>query len=116
MPPRVNSRHTFTFGYRDAYSTQKLWLSPRIPFPYKDRTDNRTVIARRGDTLFTLAGRYFQPLSRACGLWWVIGDYQPQPIHDPTLQLAPGRAIVVPSLRTVLEEVFNDDRAFETEV
>ena len=116
MPPRQNSRHSYVFGYRDAYNPGTLWLSARVPFPYRQRTDNRTILARRGDTLFSLAGKYFAALPRGCGLWWAIGDYQPQPIHDPTVQLASGRAIVIPSLRTVQEEIFSDERQDETEV
>jgi hypothetical protein len=115
MPPRERSRHSFCFGWRDRYGAQPMFLDTRIPFRFQQRDDNRAVVAKTGDTLFSLAGRYFKPLPRACGLWWIIGDYQPQPIHDPTLQLAAGRVIVIPSLRTVEEEIFNDERAWETE-
>lgn len=118
MPPREYSRHSYTIGYEDtnADAPRPAFLSGRIPWRFRQRDDNRLVIAKTGDTLWALAGRYFSELPRACGLWWIIGDFQPEPIHDPTLQLAPGRTLVIPSTRAVLEEVFNDGRIFETEV
>ena len=120
MPPRDFSRHSFTIGYYDSYGRaehgRRTFLSPRIPFPYRQLTDNRVVIAKTGDTLFALAGKFFEGYDRACGLWWIIADFQPEPIHDPTIALAAGRAIVIPSVRTVSEEIFGDDRALESEV
>jgi hypothetical protein len=117
MPPRENSRHSFTLGYSDKYETMRtLFLQPRIPFPFRQLSDNRVVVAKAGDTLYALAGKYFAPLTRACGLWWVIADFQPTPIHDPTVALASGRAIVIPSVRTVMEEVFDQERIYESEV
>lgn len=118
MPPREFSRHSYTFGFADLYSpgsNLRTFLSPRVPFPYRQLSDNRIVIARTGDTLFALAGKYFAGLPRPCGLWWVIADFQPEPIHDPTIALAAGRAVVVPSMRTVTEEVFADSRVYESE-
>jgi hypothetical protein len=43
----------------------------------------------------------------------VIADFQPDPIHDPTLELEPGRVLVIASLRTVLEEIFSESRREE---
>ncbi len=43
----------------------------------------------------------------------LIADFQPDPIHDPTLSLEVGRVLVVPSLRTVTEEVFSEKRRQE---
>ena len=33
----------------------------------------------------------FAPLPLACGYWWAIADFQPDPILDPTLVLETGR-------------------------
>jgi len=116
MPPRENSRHSYVTGWQSLYDSDVMFMGARIPFPFRQRQDNRVHIVKGGDTLWALAGKFFAPLSRACGLWWVIADYQPQPIHDPTIELAAGTAIIIPSLRTVLEEVFDDERIYETEV
>jgi hypothetical protein len=55
----------------------------REPFRFRAFPDNRQHVVQQGKTLFSLAGRYFAPLPRASGLWWVIADFQPDPVHDP---------------------------------
>lgn len=87
-----------------------LMLYGGDPFRYVELADNVRHVVRDGDTLFALAGRYFRGLPRPAGLWWVIADFQPEPIHDPTLRLAAGRVLFVPSLRTVNELVFSEAR------
>lgn len=111
MPPFEYSRHTFTEGRLDV--SGRFYLTTRIPFQYRQLADNLTVLTKQGDTLFSLAGRYLKPLPRPCGLWWVIADFQPKPIHDPTIQLAAGRVIIIPSVRTVEEEIFSPRRTNE---
>ena len=111
MPPRRYSRYTFCAGVLD--EAGRLFLTEREPYRYRALPDNRQHVVKEGETLFTLAGRYYSALPRSAGLWWVIADFQPDPIHDPTLQLEPGRALIVPSLRTVLEEVFSEKRRLE---
>ncbi len=111
MPPRRFSRFTFSAAVLDA--DERLLLTDREPFRFRALPDNRQHIVREGDTLFSLAGRYFAPLPRPAGLWWVIADFQPDPIHDPTLALDIGRALLVPSVRTVGEELFSEKRRQE---
>lgn len=111
MPPRRFSRYTFCSGVLD--EAGRLFLTEREPFRYRALPDNRQHVVKEGETLFTLAGRYFASLPRPAGLWWVIADFQPDPIHDPTLALELGRLLVVPSLRTVVEEVFSEKRRQE---
>ncbi len=111
MPPRRFSRHSFCSGVLDEEG--RLFLTEREPFRYRALPDNRQHVVKAGETLFTLAGRYFASLPRPAGLWWVIADFQPDPIHDPTLTLEPGRALVIPSLRTVVEEIFSESRRDE---
>ena len=71
---------------------------------------NISLDVKEGETLYSLAGRYFAPLPRPAGLWWIIADFQPDPIHDPTLALDVGRALVVPSVRVVTEEILSEQR------
>lgn len=109
MPPRLNSRYEFTEAYDD--SAGRRVLSERVPYRFRDLPDNRTHVVGRGETLWTIAHKFFDGLTdRPAGLWWIIADFQPDPIIDPTLRLEEGRAIVVPSKRTVTEEIFNPDR------
>ena len=111
MPPRELSRHLFTDGL--TLSSGKLSLSLRVPFRFQNLPDTRAHVVREGETLFTLAGRYFAPMERACGLWWVIADFQPAPIFDPTVMPTLGSIVYVPSVRTVVEKVLSEARRGE---
>jgi len=106
MPPRSGSRYTFCSGVRDAEDV--LQLTEREPYRFRAQKDTRVHTAVQGDTLFDLAGRYFAPLPRACGFWWVIADFQPDPIVDPTLELVPGRRLFIPSLRVLTDVILGE--------
>lgn len=118
MSVKQYSRYTYTDILEDSGDVRDeavRFLGDRIPFRYKERTDNILHQVAQGDSLFTLAGRYFRQLQRPAGLWWIIADYQPTPIHDPTIALSPGSVLVIPSMRTLLEEIFNANRFDEVE-
>lgn len=116
MPPRKFSRHTFALGIKDqTIAPEALQLTERQPFTYRLLSDTRRHTVREGESLWTLAARYFRGLPRAAGLWWVIADFQPDPIHDPTVALAPGRVLFIPSARTVQEFIFSENRRLEPE-
>jgi hypothetical protein len=87
-----------------------MHLTEREPYRYESHADSRVHVAAEGETLFTLAGRYFAPLPRACGFWWVIADFQPDPILDPTLALEPGREVHIPSLRVLTDVILGEPR------
>jgi hypothetical protein len=108
MPPRRFSRHTFTEAYED--DNGRLMLTEPEPFRYQSFPDNRIHTVKGGETIFSIAAKYFRPLPRPSGFFWILMDFQPVPIIDPTLKLAEGSKLVVPSLRTVLEEVFSEKR------
>ncbi len=108
MPPRIDSRFTFVNASTDADGN--LLLEDREPFTYQKLDDNIQHLVRTGDTLHSLAARYFKGYVRPEGLFWIIADFQPQPILDPTLALVEGTTIVVPSVRTVQEEIFSENR------
>lgn len=111
MPPRRFSRHTFTEARLD--DADELVLTESEPYRFRPLDDNRIHVVRDGETIFTIAARFFRGLPRPAGLWWVIADFQPSPIHDPTTKLAPGTTLVIPSIRTVVEEVFSERRREE---
>ncbi len=113
MPPFRFSRYQFTAALNDITRPNVLFLSERERYAFRTFSDTRTHISREGDTLFTLAYKFFRGLPRPSGLWWIIADFQPDPIHDPTIVLQHGRTLFVPSLRTVREEIFNENRTRE---
>jgi hypothetical protein len=109
MAPKEFSRYLFCWGIKDPV-TGKIGLSEREPFLYQELFDNRYHVVATGDNLFVLAERAFPSFLRACGLFWVIADFQPTPIEDATLELEPGTILVIPSERTVKELVFDESR------
>jgi hypothetical protein len=110
VPPHAGSRYSFTHGVRD--DRGRLLLTEREPYRYADHSDTRTHVVAQGDSLFELAGRYFAPLPRASGFWWVIADFQPEPIVDPTLELEPGRKLFIPSVRVLTDVILSESRGF----
>lgn len=111
MPPTANSRHVFCSALKD--KAGRLFLSDRVPFRYQPLYDNQFHVVSQGETLFSLAALYYDGMERAAGYWWVIADFQPDPINDPTVELTPGRTLVIPSARALKEEVFNEARRRE---
>lgn len=112
MPPTRDSRHIYSRGRSD--SAGRTFLTERVPYRYRDFADNERHTVSQGDTLFSLAAYYFAGSESPSLLWWIIADFQPNPIIDPTIALQPGQVLVIPSLRTVIEEVFSDARYDET--
>lgn len=114
MPPRLRSRHTFTLGFEDFEAAPgDLQLSEREPYGYRNFADNIEHVITEGDTLHSIASLYFAPIPSPAELWWIIADFQPDPIHDPTLKLTVGATLIVPSVRTVQEEIFGEARRLE---
>lgn len=105
MPPLAGSRYMFCAAVSGEH--EKKALTDREPYGFRPFADNRQHRVVEGDTLWDLAGRYFAPLPRACGLWWVIADFQPQPIYDPTLRLEPGESLWIPALRVLNDVIFS---------
>jgi hypothetical protein len=97
------SRYGAVTGRVDAEG--RRFLTERVPFRFQARVDNIVHVVTQQDTLFTLAGRYYRPLPRPAGYWWAIADYQPNPIRDPTIQLVSSSVIIVPALRTLIEDI-----------
>jgi hypothetical protein len=106
------SRHTFCLGWFDELG--RLYLDDRVPYGYRAFADNSIHVVQEGETIWSISGQHFRPHPRAAGLWWAVADFQPNPIHDPTIQLVPGSVLVLPSLRTVLEEVLGEHRRSES--
>jgi len=108
MPPQALSRHLLTTGLTD--TIERVFLTDRVPYRFVEFSDNRKHTVSEADTLFNIAGRYFAPLARPAGFFWVVADFQPDPIVDPTLKLERGRILFVPSIRTLIETILNEAR------
>lgn len=102
------SRLRFSTIWQD--EANRSYFGEREPFGYRDEADNIQHVVQTGDTLFNLAGRYYSSLPRAAGLWWAIADFQPDPVHDPTVRLVEGTIVVVPSVRLLQMAILNQAR------
>jgi len=87
--------HSATSGERTVYHKYRESLS------YRSDEENQVYMVRAGDTLHTLAQKFFNGFPTPSRLWWVIAEYQPEPIFDPTLRLEPGTLLVIPSVMMV---------------
>ncbi|RJS13759.1 hypothetical protein DRW03_35925 [Corallococcus sp. H22C18031201] len=108
MAPHAGSRYSFCLGVRD--NLGRLVLTERVPYGYRPHADTRVHLVAQGDSLWGLAGLYFAPLPRACGFWWVLADFQPEPIIDATLELEAGRRLFIPSLRVLTDVILSEQR------
>lgn len=112
MPPRLNSRYMFATG--DSDDSGNLFLTEREPFRYDpDLRGTIRHVVSVGDSLQSIAFRYWSTLQLGDReipwgpehLWWILAEFQPDPILDPTIDLVPGKTILVPSVRVVQERV-----------
>lgn len=108
MPPRANSRYRHCRGVLDEHGNTAL--TEREPFGFRRFADNLEHRVVEGDSLWGLAARRYAALERPAGYWWVIADFQPEPIVDPTLTLDVGRVLVIPSLRVLTDVILGDRR------
>lgn len=90
-----------------------LFLTERVPYRYRSLNDNIVHSVVDGDTLDSIAAKYYSSLDNGDQFWWVIADFQPDPIIDPTRSLQSGTNIVVPSIRTLVETILSEDRREE---
>ena len=104
---KIISRHTTAYAYYDELG--RPFLGDRDPFLYRRLADNVIHQVTAGDTLQSLAYQYYAPLSEghqsAAQLWWIIADFQFEPIHDPTIPLVLGSYVVLPSIETVQTQI-----------
>lgn len=110
MPPRSLSSRYALVNVRRRTSDGVALLLKRVPFRFRHFTDNRSYVVSEQDTLFSLAWRFFSPLPDASQFWWVIADFQPEPIVDPTRVLVAGRHVVIPSVRVLQTVILSEAR------
>ncbi len=86
------------------------YLDEREPFRFRDEPDNKFHTAVDGETWWGLAWQYFPSFLNSALLYFLLCEYQPEPIIDPTIRINAGTQIAIPSERVVRLYVFNRER------
>lgn len=102
--PSAFSRDRYCSGITD--DDGNLYLTDVAPYLYRDLPDNIVHTVSQGETWESIAYREYGDVR----LWWVLPDYQPEPVYDPTIALVGGAVLILPSPRVVFEEIINEER------
>jgi nucleoid-associated protein YgaU len=99
IKPDAFSRYKFVAQVQDDSDTgnDELFFGTRKPIQFVDSPDNTFHIVQGGDTLENIASRFFRGFPEPATLYWVIAEFQPIPIIDPTLRLQPNQMLIIPS-------------------
>ena len=115
MPPISKSRYQHSEGVTDTEG--RTFLTEPPPIPYVNSIENRVHIVTGGERLQDIANRYFKDFESkegivfpAAALWYIVAQFQPTPIIDPTLRLAAGLRLYIPSKAYVASRVFDKSR------
>jgi hypothetical protein len=98
-------------SFLDVDEAGRSYLTEPERYVYRQLADNVAHVVVEGDDLWSIAGKYYAgSIVGGETLYWVIGDFQPEPVIDPTVAFEVGSAVIVPSVRTVLEEILSEKR------
>lgn len=108
-----NSRYRYCTVLNLGDANHTVYLDEREPFRFRDEPDNKHHTARDGDTWWGIAWKFFRSFRNPALMYWLLCEYQPEPIIDPTIKIAAGTDIVIPSDRVIRNYVFNrENRRF----
>jgi len=79
-------------------------MPERLRYVYRD--DTRLHVAADGEYLFDIAYAYYRHAfgDDAHDLWEILAQFQPVPIEDPSIALAAGTHVLIPSVAFIREE------------
>lgn len=86
------------------------FMLDREPLYFQPRSDNKRIVAEKGDTWWSLAAKHLSALRNPEQFFWVLCDYQPTPILDPTVDPTPGAIVFIPDEDFFMSTYFADSR------
>lgn len=109
MGVETTSRHGLSVAQRDPEG--RLYLTEREPYTFRSLSDTIEHSVVDGDSWHRIAHRHYAgAFANPERLWWVIADFQPKPVLDPTIAPEVGSIVYVPSPRVVLSQVLSSAR------
>lgn len=113
ITPGALSTYRFCSAIVDE-DTGQLWLTDPVPYTYRVLDDTIEHQVTEGDTYESIAAMYYQSIPDGAQLWRIVAEFQPTIPLDATVPPI-GPVVYVPSIRTVLEEIFSESRRPEYE-
>jgi hypothetical protein len=107
------SRYRFSRVERD--SAGRVFLGPRPVYGYRALPDTLVHTVSEGETIHSIAAAYYAGLDRPEQFFWVIADFQPEPIRDVTIPLEPQRELYIPSLQVLEAAILSPNRSSDEE-
>lgn len=111
----MNSRSRYRFCTIERDGAGRLYHGPRPHFAYRDLPDTIEYTTSDGDTLGHIAARFYARYPRPASLFWIIADFQPEPIRDPFARIPPGMKLFIPSPTVVLTQILVSGRSASDE-
>ena len=112
MPPLRNTRYEYTSPLIN--TAGQKFLTDRVPLRFVESPDTIVHVVQEGERMEDIAHRYYGRFEKdiipAASYAWIIRDFQPVPIIDPTLRLKGGTAIYIPSKAFIAQRVFDPRR------
>lgn len=102
-----NSRYRLSFVVSDEVRGIRYNLLRRERVSFDSNAENRLYQAQSGENSFAVAAKHFRRYARPASLFWLVCEYQPTPILDPTTDLG-GRTIYIPPDSKVTEILQRD--------
>lgn len=106
------SPHQYTMAKTN--TAGERFLTDRVPFRFVEVPGTRVHVVQEGERMEDLAQRYLARFDTddtpAAGLAWLLRDFQPTPIIDPTIKLKAGALVYIPTESFVAQRIFDDRR------
>lgn len=103
-----NSRYRHTLVFIDDRPESEagraagvVYYGQRRPIRFRDDVDTVAHTVMDGENLAGLANTHYQGFPNPSSLWWIIAEFQPVPIIDPTRKLRGGTVLLIPSATLV---------------
>lgn len=115
MAVNTTSRHFLCVGVT-RIDDGLTFLLDREPVRFQVHKDTKRIVAREGDTWYSLASEHFPSIPNGEQLFWAICDFQPVPVIDSTIDPIAGTLVYIPAEDFVIANYFGESRRDQNEI